>query len=130
MKWHRDATEVLAREDGGPPGEGRPRTGDWAASSTEPAPAALSSSELRTPLGDLHTALAAFRAHHADGVYSAKRMIGPLLDVWALAAAVDRIAAHPIEAELVRLVEREVVTSWELSDCITLVEAALAPLTS
>ncbi|HVM63559.1 MAG TPA: hypothetical protein VMU14_01770 [Acidimicrobiales bacterium] len=78
---------------------------------------------------DLDDALAAFRHEHPSGVYSARRTIDALLDVWALAAAVDRTAAHPIEAELVALVERETVTARELADCIGLVETALAPLT-
>ena len=76
----------------------------------------------------LQSALAAFRSSHASGVYSAKRTIDPLLDVWALAAAVDRNVARPIEAELVTLAYREIVTSHELAACMDGVEAALAPL--
>ncbi|HVM64596.1 MAG TPA: hypothetical protein VMU14_07025, partial [Acidimicrobiales bacterium] len=54
--------------------------------------------------------------------------IDALLELWALAAAVDRTAAHPIETELVVLVARETVTAQELSSCLDLVETALGPL--
>jgi len=76
----------------------------------------------------LQSTLTAFRASHAGGVFSAKRTIDPLLDLWSLAAAVDSTVARPIETVLVALVQRSVITSAELCTCIERVETALARL--
>jgi hypothetical protein len=92
------------------------------------SPGAAAPGVMEDRRGDLHKALVAFRAAHPDGVYSAKRTIDPLLDVWALALAVDRTAARPVESVLHALVERSVVTAGELSACVDRVEVALALL--
>jgi len=65
---------------------------------------------------------------HAAGVYSASRMINPLLDVWGLAAAVDQAVARPIERLLTALVVRSVVTSAELRTAIDEVETVISRL--
>ena len=78
----------------------------------------------------LQPTLVAFRASHPSGVFSAKRTIDPLLDLWSLAVAVDSTVARPIETVLVALAERPVVTSTELSTCTDRVEAALAQLSA
>src|SRR5579871_1176252 len=77
---------------------------------------------------NLRTAFAAFRASFGSGVLSAKRMIDPLLELWSLASAVDAAVARPIEALLVTLVERSVVTGAELLDCVDRAEEVLARL--
>ena len=84
--------------------------------------------EVQDPNGSiarLQLALGALQAYHADGVYSASRMINPLLDVWSLAEAVDRAPARPIERLLTALVARSVTTSAEISTCIDEVQVAL-----
>ena len=129
MKWHRAPTEDPASDAGTSPSVGLDLMSAPPESPSATAPIAQPFTDVATGRGDLDDALAAFRDDHPPGVYSARRTIDALLDVWALAAAVDRTAAHPIEAELVALVERETVTARELSDCIALVETALEPLT-
>jgi len=78
----------------------------------------------------LQSAIVDFRASHGTGVFSAKRTIDPLLDLWSLASAVDRSVARPIEVVLVSLVERSIVTGEELASCIGQVEEAVARLAS
>ena len=75
---------------------------------------------------DLREALVALRPSREGGVISARRMIDPLLDLWSLAAAVDRTIARPIEVLLRAAVERSVITAAEVSDCVEGVEANLA----
>ena len=118
MKWHHAPTEDAAS-----------LLTDRSYSGAATFPNGLSLSGTAASLVELRAGLVAFREAHPVGIYSTKRMIDPLLDLWAMAAVVDRTAAHLIEMELVSLVEREVVTSRELRDCTLLVEAALAPLT-
>jgi len=77
---------------------------------------------------ELRAAIAELRASHASGIFSAKRTIDPLLDLWSLASAVDRSVARPVEGLLVTLVERSVVAGSELASCLDRVEAALARL--
>ena len=87
--------------------------------------------EVQDPNGSiarLQLALGALQASHADGVYSASRMINPLLDVWGLAAAVDQAVARPIERLLTALVVRSVVTSAELRTAIDEVETVISRL--
>ena len=79
-------------------------------------------------LAMLRQALDSLRASHAAGVYSASRMINPLLDVWSLAEAVDRAPARPIERLLTALVARSVTTSAEISTCIDEVETVISRL--
>ena len=79
-------------------------------------------------LAMLRQALDSLRASHAAGVYSASRMINPLLDVWSLAAAVDQAVARPIERLLTALVVRSVVTSAELRTAIDEVETVISRL--
>ena len=76
----------------------------------------------------LQLALGALQASHADGVYSASRMINPLLDVWSLAVTVDQAVARPIERLLTALVVRYVVTSAELRTAIDEVETVISRL--
>jgi len=77
---------------------------------------------------DLQRALTAFRASYSSGVFSAKRTVDPLLDLWALASSIDRAVARPIEVVLRALVERSVVSSTELLSCADRVEEGLARL--
>ena len=76
----------------------------------------------------LRAALAAFRAAHTDSVLSAGRQTSPLLDLWALADAVDHRAAVPIEALLTTLGPRSVTTARELLASIDEVDGVLAEL--
>lgn len=77
----------------------------------------------------LEGALADLRSYPA-GTSSAKRAIGPLLDLWDVAAAVDRSVARPVEQLLVTLVNRSVVSSDEIAECLDEVQRvadALSP---
>ena len=79
-------------------------------------------------LSMLTQALDSLRASHPAGVYSASRMINPVLDVWSLAASVDHAVARPIERLLTALVVRYVVTSAELRTAIDEVETVISRL--
>jgi hypothetical protein len=73
----------------------------------------------------LQQSLDEFRSAHTDSVQSATRVISPLLDLWSLAAAVDRRAAAPIERLLTALVVRTATTGTELLACIDEIDAVL-----
>jgi len=75
----------------------------------------------------LDAVVAGLRSYPA-GTSSAKRAIGPLLDLWDAASAVDRSVARPVEQLLVSLVDRSVVTADEISACLDEVERVLAGL--
>jgi hypothetical protein len=79
-----------------------------------------------TATDGLRPALVAFREEHPAGLYSARRMINPLLDLWAAVAAVDPTLGRPIEALLVTLVGRNAISAEELSVCARRVESLLA----
>ena len=81
--------------------------------------------DVEARLVGLRRGLADFRVSHTDSVQSAARAINPLLDLWALAAAVDRSLAVPIEALLTALVARTSTTSAELRACADEVETSL-----
>jgi len=69
-----------------------------------------------------------YRWDHLAGPYAAADQITPLLDLWALASAVDHAAARPIEHLLTSLVRRTLVTSDELARGLEEVRAAVADL--
>ncbi len=75
----------------------------------------------------LDRALADLRSYPA-GTSSARRAIGPLLDLWDVAAAVDRSVGRPVEQLLVTLVNRSVVSSDEIADCLDEVERVATAL--
>ena len=77
---------------------------------------------------ELRQSLNALRASCQGGVFSSRRVIDPLLDLWSLAAAVDRTAARPIEPLLTATVQRSVISSDELVACIDRVETILTVL--
>jgi hypothetical protein len=103
-----------------------------------PAPPSFRSDRIAVPgsagadieerLVGLRRGLDDFRISHTDSVLSAGRAINPLLDLWGLAAAVDRSVAAPIEALLTVLVSRTSTTSAELGACADEVEASLTRL--
>jgi hypothetical protein len=74
---------------------------------------------------ELLRALLEFRWEHLAGPYPAAAEITPLLDLWDLAAAVDRGAARPIERMLTALLRQTLVTSAELARCLEQVRWAL-----
>jgi hypothetical protein len=74
---------------------------------------------------ELLRALLEFRWDHLAGPYPAAAEITPLLDLWALAVAVDPRAARPIERMLTALLLRTVVTAHELARCLEEVRWAL-----
>ncbi len=80
--------------------------------------------EIGESRSNLEAAIASMRGY-ATGSFSAKRAVGPLLDLWDLASAVDRSAARPIEALLVAVVDRAVVAADELAACLDDVEHVL-----
>jgi hypothetical protein len=71
-----------------------------------------------------------YRWAHLAGPYPSGDEITPLLDLWALATAVDGAVARPIERLLTLLVHRTLVTSLELARGLELVRTALADLLS
>jgi hypothetical protein len=97
---------------------------DPAAGGTSPA----SAFDSDDPVVRLQAAVDGFRASHSDTLYSAHRLVNPLLDLWSVAAAVDHATAAPIEALLQVLVMRSTTTAAELSGCMDEVEAVLARL--
>ncbi len=126
--WHRASTPGVGLKGDDPALAGLAFATE--AGTSTAIPTELSFTKPPTAHRDLHDAVLAFRGAHPVGVYSAKRMLDPLLDLWALAAAVDRAVARPIEAVLVTLVDRTVVTARELSACADQVEASLARLSA
>jgi len=73
----------------------------------------------------LRCALDGIADGHTAGAISASRMINPLLDLWALAAVVDRLAAIPIESLLTVLARRSITTTDELARMSAAVSRAL-----
>ena len=124
MRWRRAATQDSDHNQRGYLQADVVGRDGPSAPSVDPSPTAP------TGVGDrlrkVQEALVALRAAHPSGVFSAARTVDSLLDVWSLAAAVDRSAARPIEALLVALVDRDVVTAEELAVCADDVEFILA----
>jgi hypothetical protein len=85
-----------------------------------PPPAAAAADVLA-----LRSALDGIADGHGTGAISASRMIDPLLDLWALATAVDHLAAVPVESLLTVLVRRSITTTDELAQMTGAVSRAL-----
>lgn len=76
----------------------------------------------------LNQAIDQFESEHTDSVISASRVINPLLQLWALANAVDHTVAMPIERLLTALNGRKITTNAEIGEMVAAIRDALAQL--
>jgi hypothetical protein len=126
--WHRSPTPKVARSGSGGVVVWPDDESAWPDTTADIVAAGLPIQSLPTTYRDLREGLVALpRRPSGRGVLN-QAHDRPALDAWALAVAVDCRAARPIEAVLVTLVDRTVITAGELAVCMDEVEAVVARL--